>query len=322
MKYCFSYFALISCIFFESCKMSETSFQVIQAGDINLSPRVKTIAIVDRTLVDKKNRFKNTIEGMVTGENIGQDKQAEQEVVSGLNNILRNSPRIQVKMTSIRMAGSGTGLVFPAPLDTTEINNICRQYKADAVAALETFDSDCSGRLVIIKLGFRLYDGINNSIADQHIYNYRLKWKRSHSMNYRGMTNRFNERTAINQASYQAGEIYGKRIVPTALIVKRKLFTSGDATLAMGSRKAQAGDWKGAAEVWQQVLKNPSLKIAGMAAYNLALSSENAGDLKQAQTWVSQASATYKNKEVMKYGLLINQRLMEKERLEQQMKTE
>ena len=303
--------------------MSETSLQITQAGDINLSSRIKTIAIVDRTLVDKKQKLRNALEGMVSGENIRQDKQAEQEVISGLNNMLRSSPRFQVKMTNIQLAGSWTGSVFPVPLDTMEINSICRQYGADAVAALETFDSDCSGRLVIIKLGFRLYDRVNNSITDQYLYNYRLKWKRSHVRStYQGISNSFNERVAINQASYQAGENYGKRIAPTNLTVKRSFFISGDATLATGSRKAQIGDWKGAAEIWEQVLNNPSPKIAGMAAYNLALASEMTGDLKQAQIWISRASAGYKNKEVIKYGLLINQRLIEQQKLEQQMKVE
>jgi len=181
---------------------------------------IKTIAIVNRTVIDKKNKVINVLEGLTSGEHIGQDRMAEQEVLAGLNNILQTSSTVTVKFTGIELTGSGKGNIFPTPLDSSEVIRICDQYKADAIAVLELFDSDCSGRIVIIKAGFRVYDRWNNSIADQYYYTYRTKWKRSHSMaGQRSTLNRFSENTAINQASYEAGVNYGRRIAATMIDV-------------------------------------------------------------------------------------------------------
>jgi hypothetical protein len=223
MKHIFNSFALLSLLFLLSCRAAQPTVQIVRPPDITLPLQIKTIAIVDRTLIDKKDKLKNTIEGWTSGERIGQDRQAEQEVLSGLSNILQTSPTIKAKLTTVQLVGSGKGSNFPNPLDSSEVIRICTQYGVDALAVLETFDSDCSGRIVIIKMGFRIYDRQNNSIADQHFYTYKTKWKRSHTMNgQQGTLNRFSESAAINQAAYDAGVNYGRRIAATLMNVVQK----------------------------------------------------------------------------------------------------
>jgi hypothetical protein len=223
MKNIFNLSVSLSLLFVMSCRTTQPTVQVIRPPDIILPSNIKTIAIVDRTLIDKKDRLKNTVEGWTSGERRGQDRQAEQEVLAGLNNILQTSPTVKVKLTTVQLVGSGKGSNFPAPLDSNEVIKICSQYSADALAVLETFDSDCSGRIVIIKMGFRMYDRQNNSIADQHFYTYQTKWKRSHKMmGQQTMINRSSESSAINQAAYEAGANYGRRIAATTMNVVQK----------------------------------------------------------------------------------------------------
>ncbi|MFL5730783.1 MAG: DUF6340 family protein [Cytophagaceae bacterium] len=223
MKHLLSLSLLVCIMIFPACKSAQvTTTQVVQPPQITLPSHIKTIAIVDRTLIDKKNKIKNTIEGWSSGERAGQDRLAEQEVLAGLNTVLQTSPTIKVKLTTVQLVGSGRGFVFPDPLDSAQVIKICNQYSADALAVLETFDSDCAGRTGIIKMGFRIYDRQNNSIADQYFYTYRTKWKRSHSMNQSAMKTRFSESAAINQAAYDAGVNYGRRIAATVNTVVQK----------------------------------------------------------------------------------------------------
>jgi hypothetical protein len=206
-----------------SCTTTKSTVQITRPPDIVLPSDIKTIAIVDRTVIDKKNKAKNALEGFITGEGIGQDKLAEQEVLAGLNNILQTSPSMKVKLTGVQLPGSGKIAVFPTPLDSTEVIRICNEYGTDAVAVLELFDSDCSGRIVIIKMGIRVYDRWNKSIADQHYVTYKTKWKRSHVLaGQHSSLNRFSQSTAINQAAYEAGENYGRRIAATIITVVEK----------------------------------------------------------------------------------------------------
>lgn len=205
-----------------SCSPVKQTIQVTRPPDIIIPSDIKTIAIVNRTVIDKKNKVINVLEGLTTGEHVGQDRMAEQEALSGLNNILQTSPTIKVKLTGVQLTGSGKGNVFPNPLDSSEVIRICEQYGADAIAVLEMFDSDCSGRVVIIKAGFRLYNRWNNSIADQYYFTYRTKWKRSHSLTNQSTLNRFSENNAINQAAYEAGVNYGRRIATTIMEIVEK----------------------------------------------------------------------------------------------------
>jgi hypothetical protein len=223
MNFVFNFISVLLIILLVACSPVKQTIQVSRPSDISIPSDIKTVAIVNRTVIDKKNKVINVLEGLTSGEHLGQDRMAEQEVLSGLNNILQTSPTVKVKLTGIELTGSGKGNIFPNPLDSTEVIRICDQYNADAIAVLEMFDSDCSGRIVIIKAGFRVYDRRNNSIADQYYYTYRTKWKRSHTMTgQRSTLNRFSENNAINQAAYETGVNYGRRIATTMMEVVQK----------------------------------------------------------------------------------------------------
>lgn len=204
------------------CKSSQQNIQVNRPADIVIPPHIKSIAIVDRTMIDKSNRAWKTFEGITSGEKLNQDRQAEQFALSGLNEILLSSTSVSAKLTGIQLIGARTTSQFPTPIDSAEIAKICDQYNTDAVAALEIFDSDCSGRIVVIKMGFRLYDRKNKSIADQHYYTFQSKWKRSHSLTNTTLQNKYSESNAINQAAYDGGVKYGQRISNTMMNIIKK----------------------------------------------------------------------------------------------------
>jgi hypothetical protein len=316
MPYRFLNAIILFPVFLMGCATTKTSIDVIRKPDLMLPSNIKTMALVDRAQPDKKHKLKNALEGFTSGESYQQDKQGREELFSGLINILSTSPCLRTKMTTIQLAGNGTGTTFPIPIDTSEINKIFSQYNADAVAVLELFDSDnvSSRHYVVVKVGFRIYDK-NSVILDQYFYTCRMKYKKfrhNYHMRYNKVYTKsanYNERASVNSASFQAGVDYGRRIAPTFINEKRNFFVRGNAALMMASRSAEIGEWKKASELWQEVVKSTDVKNAGRAAYNLALASEIAGDLKQAQYWINRSYSEFNNREARKYGDIINRRI-------------
>jgi hypothetical protein len=69
----------------------------------------------------------------------------------------------------------------------------------------------------------------------------------------------------------------------------------------VAKRRAQTGDWQGAAALWEQELSNQDPKIAGRAYYNMAIINEINGDLESAMDWASKAYSDYNVKPALRY---------------------
>ena len=175
-----------------SCSKSVTLTRLTPAT-INVPSSVQTIVIVDRT--KPQNEMVNVIEGLITGEMAFEVRNSIDATLATLQQQLNTSPRYQIKRANQRLTGGMFGQVFPQPLDWFTIERLCEQYQADAVLALENFNSDfiTTEKEAIIKktvgegkdaqtvevkglrlegvanvsAGFRLYDPQNKTIVDQ-----------------------------------------------------------------------------------------------------------------------------------------------------------
>src|SRR5690349_11901400 len=134
-------FLLFLVVSLSSC-MQSTTLRVLQSAQLTVPEHINTIAIVDRS--KPSNGWLNALEGIFTGEAIGQDRRSRLEAVSGLTDALTRTPRFQVKNTGIEMTGSKAGGNMPRPLEWDEVEKICQEYGTDAVVTIESFDSDNS----------------------------------------------------------------------------------------------------------------------------------------------------------------------------------
>ena len=135
------YPAALATLVLSSCgKMSKVSVQMLEPGGITLPANVKTIALVDRSL--SPNPMKH-MTGAITGESLMQERHGAQQTLTGLSSILSSSPRLQAKLTNTLLMGAQVDGVFPEPLDTATVSRICREYEADAVVALEDYNTQC-----------------------------------------------------------------------------------------------------------------------------------------------------------------------------------
>ncbi len=337
------YIILIFTITLFSCKTSSVSIQVLEPADINIPLNIKNLIAINRSLPAKGEGFNNVIEGIASGEGLFVDKDASRRTIDGLGNALTSSPRFTIKVpTNVELKGTGTAQ-WPIPIEWSKVEDICKSNGADALLVLETFDSNALHNVtsktnsktvdgkqvnylefyahlgIAINAGWRIYDPTQKKIIDQNVYTDRMDWDKNGVSEKEAIGHLPSQRNATLDAGYFAGQQYAKRISPTWVNVSRMYYTKGNDALKNAKLKVRVNKWDEAAELWQSALKDSQKKVAGRAAYNLALASEMEGKLDLAIEWAKKAYSDYGNKAGRSYTNLLYKRLNDQERLKQQM---
>lgn len=319
-----------------SC-MRSTSLQILQPAQLTVPEHINTIAIIDRS--KPSNGWLNVLEGVFTGEAIGQDRRSRMEAVSGLTDALTRTPRFQVKNTGIEMTGSKAGGNLPRPLDWDEIERICKQYGTDAVVAIESFDSDNSSsatRQVTkrkdkngkefsevvynarqrtgVHIGWRTYDPQRKVIFDEYVTDDFLERTATGDTERRALENLPHQVDVTRDVAFNVGIEYGARIAPIYVNVSRDYFVKakGYKTLMkQAGRHFENRNMEQATNMWKKIIAEAGTKnkkAAGRAAYNMAVASEVSGNLDIALDWAQRAWAEFGNKEARQYVHTLKQR--------------
>src|SRR5688500_13134406 len=197
-------FAGITVLLFAHCSsMRSVGINSMRPAEITFPSYVNTLLIVDRTKFESS--AVNVIEGILTGEMPGADKAAAQEALGALQQTLMQSPRFKVIRASEILKGNSVTQAFPDAIPWNVIENMCTQYKTEAVIALEIFDSNFivtkgermkkkqieengvkkeinvpeyyAEGVANIKIGIRLYDPKPKSIVDQQMFTKTRRWE-------------------------------------------------------------------------------------------------------------------------------------------------
>lgn len=333
--------------FLSGCSTSQTMLEVLRPSEIVLPEHIQTIAVVDRSKPEKG--FANFLEGLISGESIGQDRQGRENAVQGLISALARTPRFTVKSTALELTGSRTGAQMMPPLDWKEIQDICRRYDAQAVAAIESYDTDMNTifssrqsqvkgkdstvtvrttftatRNLRVHVGWRLYDPKNQVVLDETVIS-DANEDRGFGDTQQAATNNLESAYNITRTlSTQIGQKYGRRIAPVWTVVPRVYYTTakdaGKEPMEKADLYVKAGDWEEAAAIWRTLTEKKDQATAGRAAHNLALAAERNGNLPAALEWARKAYAKYGNKASQGYIRILEQRISDQARLNYQMK--
>lgn len=339
------YISILLLVFiFILCTSSTISFNVMVPAPIGLPQNIKTIALVDRTVPENKKT--NIIEGVLTGEGAGQDKDAAQIAIDGAFSVMQNTQRFQVIRTTERLKGSDIGKNFPDPLPWTTIIALCKKYNVDAIISLESFDSDfivtsalkpgsVSGGdgksipipvptakgVATVNLGFRIYDPYSKSIIDEYRFSHHKDWE-SQGNSLEGVVKTLiGKNEAVKEVSYNSGVIYAKRITPGWYRVSRTYYRKckHNRDLAEGARMMEINDWPNAISALEKAIQNGKRKVKGRASHNLAVVYEILGNFDNAKKYAQDAYARYRNKPSKDYLYDLNRRIRAQEVLDQQM---
>lgn len=346
----YSYIVVFSILSTLGCKTSSTSISILQPAQFKVGEHIQVVATVDRAVPAKG--FNNVVEGLLTGEEIGADRNGRRVAIDALAETLTRTPRFTVRHTAMELTGSNSGDRITYALDWDQVDQICRQYGADALAVLESFDSDalvnCTSkvekytenkvektrtvwlatRAMNVTTGWRFYDPKNRIVLDEFLTNARNDFSNdSYKSEADAKLNLPNLTNCVGGVAKQAGFNYGTRIAPTWITVNRIFYVkvknkSKDAEeMKKAGRLARDGNWEAALTLWKQLLDQPGVEKAtkGKAAHNMAVATERLDKLKLAESYARAAYYDYGNKASRDYIQTLIARQQQQSRVNDQM---
>lgn len=340
------FFRLIAlCLFISSCG-GGIYLNVLQPADINLPSQIKSFAVGNRTRPAKENQATNIIEGVLSGEGIGEDRAGAESCVNGFYDKIQNSPKFTVTnlVTAQPLKGTGTG-ELPTPLDYREAMTLCSQNNVDALLLLEAFDSNTNIQYgqrkdrvrnadgtfvdvivqtatarVNITHAWRMYGAENGNVIDEYRGNDFMTFTGSGPNQQTALMNLPARAEIIKRTAYHAGSQYAYRVSPMYIRVYRSYYKNGSPEFKSAARYVRINDWEKAMKIWEQIVKEGTTKETGRAYYNLALGNEVYGNLNRALDRAKKAYSEYGNKKALQYVNTLEYRISEQQRLENQMK--
>lgn len=320
------------------------TLSVTEPAPVYVPSAIKTIGIIDRSLPSEKNKNLDIVDKILSAEGKDLDKDGAHESVSGLFDELAKNDRFsEVKiLDKVDLRSPGLG-IFPSALSWKSIEEICKENKVDAIFVLSYYDTDAkidykavpveidaplgikipalehhASIATLIKTGWRIYDPINKLIRDEYWANQNVVSKGVGINPMKAVAAIAGRKDAVFQASNRIGYNYALRIIPYRIRVSRYYYVRGTDNFIIAKRRAQTGNWDGAAELWDKEVANPKGKIAGRACYNMAIINEINGDLDAAVEWASKSYTDYNDKMAIRYLKTLRYRINKNIQLEQQ----
>lgn len=328
---------------FASCRTSSVQVEMLRPATISFPKQIRQVGIINRSLPSKSQGFKNFLEGFITGESIGADREGSQECMRGLATGLNSNPRLTgVVIEGVDFRGTGTA-EWPEFLHWQDVNDLCSRFRVDAIIALETFDSDISLRKgsrevertidkkkvmvteytgdlrLVVRSGWTIYQPQGRQIIDRNAFADEMKWSET-GVSPEDVMRKFpSKRAAINESGRFSGGKYAVRISPTWMTESRSYYRKANDEFIRAANYVKRGNWKDAVSIWRRYARDADTKVAGRANYNMALASEVEGNLPVALEWANRAWQDYGLKKARNYTELLRNRIRQQEMLDKQM---
>jgi hypothetical protein len=337
---------VIICISLACYSCSSTnlmSLSVLKPAPVSVPPNIKSVAIVNRSQASEATHTIDAIHKALSLETNELQVAGAQASMRGLSDeLMKNNRFTEVKpLSGIELRSYGAG-VFPSALQWDSVEKICRESKTDALFALELFDAESKlnyeasparsnvgmaslqaiqhlvSMSTSVKTGWRIYDPSTRIILDEYIISQDISSSGSGINPAVAASALIGRKEAVIEVGNKAGEAYASRILPYWIRVSRNYFVGGNDNFKTAKRRAQSGNWDGAAQIWQQETKNTVGKLAGRACYNMAIISEINGDLDGAIQWAQKSYEDYKIRLALDYLNILRYRKSQNDLLKSQ----
>ncbi|CAM4326246.1 DUF6340 family protein [Zobellia nedashkovskayae] len=318
---------------------------VTEPARISLPSNAVRIGLINRSIPSEENKVVDKIDKILSLEGLNLDREGAESAVTGLFDELTRNNRFEtitiINDTDIQRKGLG---IFPAALNWQAVQEICDANNLDVLFSLEFYDTDTQvdyelttvnipndlgikaalpGHKVTlntaIKNGWRVYDPQSKLILDEYINNNHITSIGSGINPMKAVEAVIGRKEAVIQRSNNIGNSYGYDVRPLSKRISRDYFVKGSDNFVIAKRRAQTGDWDGAAALWEKEVNNPDGKVAGRACYNMAIINEINGDLDKAMEWASKSYTDYNNGDALRYVNVLKYRISEKQQLDRQL---
>ena len=331
-------------LLFSCGSTNHMTIRVTKPAPVYIPSDINSVGIINRSLPSQNNKTLDDIDKILSAEGKDLDKDAAKTAVVGLyDELTANNAFSEVKLIEdldVRSPGLG---VFPAAIPWKQIEEICNENNVDAIFALSFYDTDSKISYKIdtvrianplgikipalehratistnIHTGWRIYDPLNKIILDEYLMPNGVKVVGKGINPIKALNAIAGRKEAVLDISNKIGHNYALRIFPYRIRVSRDYYVKGTNNFEIAMRRAQAGDWDGAAELWEKEVNNPDSKIAGRACYNMAIINEINGNLEKAVEWATKSYTDYDDKIALKYVRILKYRIDQNRLLEEQ----
>ncbi len=322
---------------------SEMSLSVKKPAPVTLPANIKTVAVVNRTEASSATKTLDAIHKALSLQTNDLQEAGAQASLQGLSDeLLKNDRFTEVKqMNNLKLYSYGSG-IFPTALSWDSVEKICSETNTNALFSLELFDAASkvgyganpvnisTGSLSIpaietnltmstnLRTGWRIYDPSTRTILDEYILGSNIVMGGSGINPAVAASGLIGRKEAVKDAGNKAGAAYASRILPYWIRVSREYFVRGDDNFKTAQRKAQSGNWDGAAELWKAETTSNNTTLAGRACYNMAIISEINGDLDGAIQWAQKSYEDYRIRLALQYVKILQYRKTQEEVLKTQ----
>lgn len=341
------FFFLASFLFLASCAGTrDMEVSVLRPAKITIPTNIREIAMLNRSIPTTATGF----EASLSGETPVRDKELSEDCLRGLTETLNHSVGGDRRFDAVRCgqtmnAADGKSLGFGAPLDWKIIDSICAAHQVQALLVLEYFDTDFSifnpgataqaavgavlnGTPTAVEVkgtataeaGFRVYDPAQQKILYEDRFQFKQHWTQRSVNPVEALAKLIKRNDALLNVSYNTGVEFAYNIVPLYFWEDRLMYKGKKGNMERGERQALAKDWEAALKTWSEVFETTfKSKIRAKAAFNAALACEVLGDLQGAQKWIQQAYIEGGKKQALWYSDIIDYRIREQSKLDEQM---
>lgn len=341
----YSVLGIITLVFTACSPMNGLTISVTEPAPVTLSPELAHAGIINRSMPSASNSTVDQVDKILSLEGKEMDKEAAHTAMMALFEELTKNDRFETIKTLDSLSIDNPGLgVFPAQLPWSTVIQLGEIYEANIIFTLAFFDTDTrvdykmvpvqvstpidvgitlmehqATITTLIKTGWRIYDIPNKLIVDEHVMFDQVVTSGRGINPVKAVEAAVARKEVVVDRSTLLGKKYAWRILPYRTRVRREYYVKGTNRFEVGKRRAQTGDWNGAAELWEMEINNPKSKIAGRACYNMAIINEINGDLQAAIDWASKAYTDYHNKEALDYVNVLKRRVRKNQQLDNQM---
>ncbi len=338
--------AVVLVVFLASCSATNRlTIGATEPAAVQLPKETQRVGIVNRSLPSKGNKTLDKIDRVLSAEGIDLDKKGAEAAISALASelsVIKNLEKIEI-IKDVEALKNGLA-VLPSSMTWEMVERLCEAYQVDVIFSLAFYDTDTRAdyRITSMKLpnnlginvdvpaqevtlrtqvvnGWRIYDPQSKQILDEFLYNKNMVFRGRGINPIKAVEAITNRNEAVKEYSRNVGIAYAGRLVPRSIRISRNYYVRGSDNFKIAQRRAQAGDWKGAADLWKQELDNSKPRVAGRAYYNMAISMEINGDIDQAIQYASTSFTEFNNNMALNYIAILRNRLHQNRVLEEQL---
>jgi hypothetical protein len=328
---------------FYSCDtVKEISIEVLSPAEVTIPPDIQSVTFVNRSYApwmakDREDTLRRPVDELFILDTLIGNK-----FFLGVLDALNSSPLFNIDELNIIQLRRNDPARFPDPLSDMELVSAADTIKSDAIICLEgyrikdtlamddnwgSYYYDEEENAVMIDdivfsvegtMQWRVYDVLSPSIIDEFISTDTLEWITGGDFIPQALSELPEVVDGYREYAYQRGYYFGMRISPIWWQVRRFYFIRGNKYLRKAADYANIGKWEEAAEIWKKESDSDDKKIAAKSAFNLALYSERKDLLVPAIDWATKSYGIINEKYTKTYINILEQRKLNKLKLEQQ----